>query len=323
MKTLLTLFFILISLELCAQPNVLILEDGGTEDSVYAILNRTGLFNLTLGGNYYNYTGNNINTFNVIIFLNGIEWSFSMADSVQQKIVNRVSQGAGLLTIEWVTWNATFGIIENILPVTTDATYFENVTETYTRLAPTHPIANSLPASFPQFGLHSVTVEVLDPNPQKQGVTVFQGSISGSAVTAGVWMSGKTTHWSTAGHYTSNNIWDNNSRTLLVNIVRYLANIPVGINHENEIASSYSLLQNYPNPFNPETKINFSIPQNGNVTLKIYDALGREVETLVNSELTKGVYDVTWNAQGYASGVYYYWINSGSFTDMKKMVLLK
>jgi hypothetical protein len=99
MKTKLILFIILLSLNLYAQPKVLILEDGGTQDSIYAILNRTGLFNLTLGGPYYLYTGTNINQYNVIIFLDGVEWIYGMADSVQQKIVNRVSQGVGLFTI--------------------------------------------------------------------------------------------------------------------------------------------------------------------------------------------------------------------------------
>lgn len=323
MKTLLVLFFILLFLDLNAQPNVLILEDGGTQDSVYAILNRTGLFNLTLGGPYYTYTGNNINNFNVIIFLNGVEWSFSMADSVQQKIVNRVSQGAGLFTIEWVSWNSTYGIIENIIPVTTDATYIENTTETLTKLANTHPVANNLPSSFQLFGFHSFTLEVRDTNPAKQAVSVFQGSWSGSAVTAGIWNSGKTVHWSSAGHYSSNNIWDNNSRQLLVNIVRYLAGIPVGVTQQNQIAESYSLSQNYPNPFNPVTKINFSIPTAGNVSIRIYDGLGREVETLINNSLNKGMYEIEWNAEKYASGVYYYRINAGNFTDMKKMVLVK
>lgn len=322
MKSLFILFFILLSLDLNAQPNVLILEDGGTEDSVYAILNRTGLFNLTMGGPYYTYTGSNISQYNVIIFLNGVEWNNTMADSVQQKIVNRVSQGAGLLTIEWVTWSSSFQIIENILPVTTDATYIEGTTETLTRIASSHPVAFSLPSSFSLFGLHSFTLETLDPNPAKQGVTVFSGSWSGSAVTAGVWNSGKTVHWSSAGHYSSNNIWDNNSRTLLVNIVRYLAGL-TGITPVNETARSYSLMQNYPNPFNPETKISFSIPQNDFVTLKIYDAIGREVETLVSSQLTKGVYEIQWNAENYSSGFYYCKITAGDFTDIKKMVLVK
>jgi hypothetical protein len=323
----LILFIILLafnlSSDLNSQPNVLILEDGGTEDSVYAILNRTGLFNLTLGGSYYTYTGADINNYNVIIFLNGIEWSFSMADSVQQKIVNRVSQGAGLFTIEWVSWNASFGIIENIIPVTTNGTYTENTTETLTKLAASHPIANSLPASFPLAGLHALTLEARDSNPVKQAETVFQGSWSGSAVTAGVWNNGKTTHWSSAGHYSSTGIWDNNSRTMLVNIVRYLAGIPTGINQQSEIPRGYSLSQNYPNPFNPSTKINFSIPAGGIVTVKIFNALGMELETLINSNLNRGAYGIEWNAEKYSSGVYYYKISAGEFAYTKKMILLK
>src|SRR4030095_8592563 len=323
MKIKLILFILFIAFSLQAQPKVLILEDGGTQDSVYAILNRTGLFNITMGGPYYTYTGANINQYNVIIFLNGVDWSYTMADSVQQKIVNRVAQGAGLFTIEWVTWNSTYPIIKNILPVTTNATYIENTTETLTRLANTHPIAATLPASFQLFGLHSFTLEALDPNPAKQAVTVFSGSWSVSAVTAGVWQSGKTTHWSSAGHYSSNNIWDNNTRTLLVNIIRFLANIPVGVNQNNQTAVDFSLSQNYPNPFNPVTTIHFSVPKKSNVSFKIYDAIGREVKALINQVYDKGSYQIQWNAENCASGVYYYRINAGEFYDMKKMTLIK
>lgn len=331
MKVKVTLFSILLTAALFPQPNVLILEDGGTEDSVYAILNRTGTFNLTLGGPYYLYTGQNINQYNVIIFLNGIDWQYTMADSVQQKIVTRVSQGAGLFTIEWITWNTVYPIVENILPVTTDATYTEHTTETLTKVALTHPIGTGLPNTFLLPGLHSFTLEIRDTNPSKQAVTVFQGSWSNSAITAGVWGSGKTVHWSSAGHYSSNNIWDNNTRTLLVNIIRYLAGLPVGINLRNEIAGDYFLYQNYPNPFNPLTNIRFNIPllqgesegQGEFVKLAVFDVLGREITTLVNEHLNAGSYEVKWSAENYSSGVYYYRIDAGGFSDIKKMILIK
>jgi len=86
---------------------------------------------------------------------------------------------------------------------------------------------------------------------------------------------------------------------------------------------SYLLVQNYPNPFNPSTTIHYEIPNNGFVTLKVYDILGREVKTLVNQYESKGRYDVNFNAVNLASGIYIYRLQSGSFISTKKMLLLK
>jgi hypothetical protein len=85
----------------------------------------------------------------------------------------------------------------------------------------------------------------------------------------------------------------------------------------------YDLAQNYPNPFNPSTTIRYQIPQDGIVTLKIYDILGSEVATLVNDEKVAGKYEVNFNASSLASGVYIYKIQSGDFLSSKKMLLLK
>jgi hypothetical protein len=82
-------------------------------------------------------------------------------------------------------------------------------------------------------------------------------------------------------------------------------------------------MQNYPNPFNPETKISFSVPQKGVVEIKVFDALGREIAVLLNEEVIAGNYSVSFNASKYPSGIYFYRINAGSFTDTKKMVLIK
>jgi uncharacterized delta-60 repeat protein len=93
-----------------------------------------------------------------------------------------------------------------------------------------------------------------------------------------------------------------------------------------EIPNQYSLSQNYPNPFNPSTKIKFAIPVGNDrdrSLIKIYDALGREISTLVNEELNPGTYEVDWNAANYPSGVYYYKLVSGDFRETKKMILIK
>jgi methionine-rich copper-binding protein CopC len=94
-----------------------------------------------------------------------------------------------------------------------------------------------------------------------------------------------------------------------------------------EIPDKFELYQNYPNPFNPVTKIKFSIPSVGNgrdrSVMKIYNALGREVEVLVNQSLLPGTYEVDWDASSYPSGVYFCEFVSGNFTQTRKMVLLK
>lgn len=105
-------------------------------------------------------------------------------------------------------------------------------------------------------------------------------------------------------------------------------------NISTEIPSSFSLRQNYPNPFNPTTKIRFDVPSgfpvrtSGNdpprrVVLKVYDVMSREVQTLINERLQPGTYEVTFDGSGLNSGVYFYKMTTGSYTETKKMILLK
>ncbi len=94
-------------------------------------------------------------------------------------------------------------------------------------------------------------------------------------------------------------------------------------NKLNKTPTSYSLYQNYPNPFNPSTQIAFSIPQSSYVTLKVYNLIGKEVATLVNSKKEIGTYTITWHARECASGIYFYRLVVGSYTITKKLVLLK
>jgi flagellar hook assembly protein FlgD len=83
------------------------------------------------------------------------------------------------------------------------------------------------------------------------------------------------------------------------------------------------LEQNYPNPFNPSTKINYTLPQSSNVKLTIYDALGHAVSTLVNESQNAGSYSIEWNAASFATGLYFYKLEAGSFTYTKQMILVK
>jgi photosystem II stability/assembly factor-like uncharacterized protein len=112
------------------------------------------------------------------------------------------------------------------------------------------------------------------------------------------------------------------------NIISSISDHIVSVEYSNIIdlntsSINYLLLQNYPNPFNPTTKIRFSILHSSNVILKVFDILGREVATLVNEEKPAREYEVEFNAANLPSGIYFYQLNAGNFSETKKMVLLK
>ena len=99
-------------------------------------------------------------------------------------------------------------------------------------------------------------------------------------------------------------------------------------NISTSVPGSFMLYQNYPNPFNPNTKIKFNIPPSKgargmNTKLAVYDVLGKEVEILVNEKLNAGTYETEWDASNYPSGVYFYKLITDSYTETKKMVLIK
>jgi hypothetical protein len=110
----------------------------------------------------------------------------------------------------------------------------------------------------------------------------------------------------------------------LINGIIYGDTSLTGINPiSNNIPEEFSLSQNYPNPFNPVTNIEFSIPGSAFVNLFVYDISGKKLETMVNQNMQAGFYRIDWNASKYSSGVYYYRLEAGKFTETKKMVLLK
>ena len=108
-------------------------------------------------------------------------------------------------------------------------------------------------------------------------------------------------------------------------LARYNSGPTTGIKEENQNAKPilYALEQNYPNPFNPNTKIEFRIADFGLVSLKVYDILGREVATLVNEEKQPGRYEIEFDASQFSSGIYFYRMHTGSFTQARKMIFLK
>ncbi len=100
------------------------------------------------------------------------------------------------------------------------------------------------------------------------------------------------------------------------------------VENDGFIPEEFSVSQNYPNPFNPSTTINFSIPQQSRVVIKVYDIMGREIKTLLNEDKSPGSYSAQWNGENsygtrVATGIYLYRVVAGNFTQVKKMILLK
>lgn len=121
---------------------------------------------------------------------------------------------------------------------------------------------------------------------------------------------------------------DANNATVVGNIHGIMHTSSGGVSEveENTVTPAprqYDLDQNYPNPFNPSTVIEFSVPYASYVTLKVFDVLGQTISTLVNEPMSAGSYSVSWNATGIASGVYFYRLQAESFSETKKLVLLR
>ncbi len=108
---------------------------------------------------------------------------------------------------------------------------------------------------------------------------------------------------------------------------------PIGIVENISVTKGFALYQNYPNPFNPVTKIKFEIPSllsfphvlsgNSLVTLKVYDIIGKEITTLINEQLQSGTYETEWDGSNNPSGIYFYKLTAGDYTETKKMLLIK
>ena len=97
-------------------------------------------------------------------------------------------------------------------------------------------------------------------------------------------------------------------------------------NDTENMPTSFSLYQNFPNPFNPQTTIQFSIPNQSNVALEIYDIAGKKVKTLINERLDTGFYTINWDGkneygENVSSGIYFYILKAGNFKETRKMLL--
>ncbi len=109
-----------------------------------------------------------------------------------------------------------------------------------------------------------------------------------------------------------------------IRILTSWGSLLTSVNEDNlNVPTSFELSQNYPNPFNPSTSIKYSIPKNSFVSIKVYDIIGNEVRSLVNQDKAAGSYEIKFDASNMPSGVYFYSIQAGSFSQTKKMILMK
>ncbi len=115
----------------------------------------------------------------------------------------------------------------------------------------------------------------------------------------------------------------NNSDFQLYSGFWFAADIITDIDEDSFLPNEYKLFNNYPNPFNPSTTIKYQLKKRGNVTLILYNSLGKRIRTLVNDNKEAGVYSVNFNASNISSGVYFYRLISEKFVETKRMILLK
>jgi hypothetical protein len=198
---------------------ILILEDGGTEASIQTILVSAGI-EVVMAGPYWLYDGSNIDQFDVVIFLNGVEWTFVMLDNVQEIIRGFVNIGGVLFSTEWIGWSgATNQIINDMLPVVYGGTRSTGA-ETYTKEM-IHPISTSLPDTFMVSNDWSFSVTYLDTTAAKQAQLILKGSRSAAAVAVGKFAEGTIIHWNMGGQWFGDDIWTSEISQLLINIVNF------------------------------------------------------------------------------------------------------
>ncbi len=199
------------------------------------------------------------------------------------------------------------------------------------------PIDNSFAEGIPQFffdnGTHG-TINVKWPDLVKavNGGKTFMKftNVDTSSGVCGVYYGGLFPNGSKAGKVVSltfpfETIYPSSIRSELMGkiLIFFDKTTNVANSLQNEIPKTFKLFQNYPNPFNPSTTIKFTIPRSSYVTLRIYSILGQEIATLVNRQEKRGEYNIKYNPQNLASGVYIYTLNAGNFLQSKKLVLLK
>ncbi len=275
-------------------------------------------------------------------------------------IINFVYNGGGLFLISdhnnsdrnsdgWDSpkiWNdlmTTNTVKVNPFGISVDLSSFSETSTNVLKNSPNDPIMNGPNGSVANVMWSSGTSFTLDPvaNPSVKGViwknsaaqgntlvlcgyaTYGQGRVvfigDSSPADDGTGQAGKSLYTGWTGEANGDH------RRFHLNGSLWLAKVTgvTSVESDNNIPLTFSLKQNYPNPFNPSTKISFDLKSNEFVTLKIYDILGNQVAELANGMMNTGMHEVSFDASKLSSGVYVYRLTAGSFSDSKKMTIMK
>lgn len=209
-------------------PQVLILEDDGTEDAMATILTGAGC-DVTMGGLYYDYVETDFSAYDLVILLYGVDYGYGIDSDVQQGLKDFVQAGGVLLTTEWLTYQGTgetdWATLIDLLPLAYDDDYCDNgageCVETYTKLVD-HAVTEGLPATFSTPGDWVYSFQVVNATSVASNIQVlFEGSISGAALGIGDFGTGHVLHWSMGGEYEGSDIWSTETSRILTNIADF------------------------------------------------------------------------------------------------------
>ncbi|HEX2897841.1 MAG TPA: ThuA domain-containing protein [candidate division Zixibacteria bacterium] len=200
---------------------ILILEDGGTEDTLQLFLDSAG-FDVTMGGLYSNYTGTNFSAYDLVIFLNGVQHTNVMADSIQQALKNYVMGGGVLLITEWMVYDGNTVILDSLSLVTSGASYNDGF-EAYLKQLD-HPIAAGLPDSFdlPSPDWYWVQTFAKPTSLCTNIQSIYNGvSATSPQLLIGTFGSGRMIHWAMPGQANGADIWYPEVRRIFINIAAF------------------------------------------------------------------------------------------------------
>ena len=202
-------------------PKVLVLADNGTEDHVLHVLGAAGA-DTTRGGLWYEDQFEDVYLYDVVVLLNGVDYSHLMSDVAMARLVQFVAAGGGLITTEWLTYYAyKNAMLTDILPVV-DTSDYDYDPETL-RPSPTHPLAAGLPDSLTTGPDWSWITLVPDTTAAKNAQVAVTGDFGGPAVVTGTHGNGRTVSWGMAGTYDGDDIWTPGVEQLLTRIVTWAA----------------------------------------------------------------------------------------------------
>lgn len=206
------------------KANIAILDDDSTQVDMTTILRAAG-YTVTQLGNYWDYAGTDFSAYDLVFLLDGYDYGYAIADSVQQALLDFVTAGGVLVTTEWATYSDEWNLLIPALPLAYDGDYCDDgdsaCIDTVT-IDVAHTLTAGLPASFatPPDWTYSFCVEN-SASTSTNILTLMTGQTSGPSLAMGDYGSGHILHWNMAGTYEGENIWDTNTKRVLTNIADF------------------------------------------------------------------------------------------------------